>query len=411
MSMLPDELLDLRLEVHHHAEGVFHVVATLGTERAEGTFTCSIRRDDVRSAIFQSDAASTAAVGRRSTSASSDPLRGLGTQLFARVFEGPATRIYQLTRPRGDGRPMALRLGIFAKDPASFDLPWEFLYDTRAEGFLALMPGISIVRLTPRTRAETPSPALRVALIVLDASDGLGARGEEEALQRIASSNTNFTVTRVDGLSLDALPAALAGIDVLHYIGFGNGKVDQPAISAGTGAPVRAHQLMALLPDSLRVVYLSADATDCFASALSATVGTTIGIRGTIANDAAVTLCETFYRSVLEARAVDDAFALARRAVAAAHPAARGWGLPLLFSHAAGIPLLQVQRPTSGGSAPETPVTELGSADEVLAVVRAMNIEALMARIDALGSAAPRFLHDQLDLERTLGPGAATEVE
>lgn len=408
--MLPEEVLDLRLEVYRQTDGAFHTIATLGTERAEGDFMLSVSRDDVRRAIFQSDAASSATVGRRSVAGSSDPLRGLGTQLFSRVFEGPASRIYQLTRPRGGVPPMPLRLSILAQDTASSDLPWEYLYDARTEGFVALTPGVSIVRLAPVPRTDTPSVSLRVALVVIDPIGAFGGREEEEVLRRIASTSDCFTVTRVDGLALDTLAAALEGADVLHYVGLGNGKADAPVLHWAT-EPLRVHQLVTALPASVRVVYLSADATDAFASALAANVSTSIGVRGTIPIDAALTFCDAFYRRVLSEDPVDEAFAFARRAVASAHPAARAWGLPLLFTHHPGMPLLRSARPLVARSPADVRPTELGNARAVLAAVRAMNIEALTARIEALGTDAPRFLHDQLESEQALMPVDATQVD
>ena len=103
----------------------------------------------------------------------------LGAQLFDAVFQGSVGRAYAgshaVVRERGHGLRVQLRI----RDESLLELPWECLYDSDDDGYLALRVETSIVRYPEVLGSPRPfevDGAIRVLGVMVEVDDGLGTR-------------------------------------------------------------------------------------------------------------------------------------------------------------------------------------------------------------------------------------------
>ena len=102
-------------------------------------------------------------------------LRYVGARLFDALFQGEILRLYVhlLEQAKNTGAKLRVRLKLDAGIVAR--LPWEALYDTRHEVFLASCPDATLVRYSPGGAGE-PEPVtsrrpLRVLLVAESAGE------------------------------------------------------------------------------------------------------------------------------------------------------------------------------------------------------------------------------------------------
>ncbi|HSF51172.1 MAG TPA: CHAT domain-containing protein [Nitrososphaeraceae archaeon] len=121
-----------------------------------------------------------------------------------------------------------LGLKIVSKDPGSIDLPWELLYITPQEEFLALHPNASIIRYVPVPTSSPPlivEPPLRIVFVLTNPKDERLMRADEE-LNAIKGTIDNMSSFQTDVLwepTLEAFRKKLVEIQphIIHYIGHG----------------------------------------------------------------------------------------------------------------------------------------------------------------------------------------------
>jgi hypothetical protein len=121
-----------------------------------------------------------------------------------------------------------LGLKIVSKDPGSIDLPWELLYITPQDEFLALHPNASILRYVPVPISSLPlivEPPLRIVFVITNPKDERLMRADEE-LSAIKGNIDNMDSFQTDVLwepTLEAFKKKLVDMQphVVHYIGHG----------------------------------------------------------------------------------------------------------------------------------------------------------------------------------------------
>lgn len=84
---------------------------------------------------------------RRIPSAPVLAARKLGGRLFGSVFAGPVGECLRRSVDRAQDESATLRIRLVLSDcPELAGLPWEFLYDSADNSFLALSGGTPVVR-------------------------------------------------------------------------------------------------------------------------------------------------------------------------------------------------------------------------------------------------------------------------
>jgi len=265
--------------------------------------------------------------------------RAMGRRLWDSL---PVSVQRSLIMAQSPHRPVQLK--VCSSIPAVSDLPWEWLSDGQ-EPFIALRPGVRLTRSVP---LRLPVPALSVTkplqvLVVLANPEvgGLNLGRELDAVtEGIEAAGCRLQVAQersIAGLQhlLDRDPP-----NVLHYIGHaglshGEGNLilqDRDARSYWLSAT----QLSELLPPSVRLLCLSTcftvdnyQITGLHRLAQAPTLlklPTVVANQYPVSEQAVRVFWRVFYRALLDDGNVNEATALARKAVAETESAFADWG-------------------------------------------------------------------------------------
>ena len=213
------------------------------------------------------------------TAAAAD-VEAFGRALFAALLPGAARDCYVRSRELARQGRRGLRLRLRVRDAALAALPWEFLYDEAAGGYLCLSQHTPVVRHpdAPQPGAPLPIvPPLRVLGLVaspaaLPALDAAAERAWVEAALAPLQEAGRVELVWVEGQTWRALrETLLAGPwHIFHFIGHGGvargaGEADGYLALADEADPAAVYRLGAaelgmLLGDrqELRLVVLNA---------------------------------------------------------------------------------------------------------------------------------------------------------
>jgi len=280
-----------------------------------------------------------------------------GAMLFTALFTGKLLQLFDqsLSHAQSRGRDLRIRLRVL-DDPLLAALPWELLYDTREQRFIALRPDVVLTRTVEAqqpARDLAMAPPLRVLAMASQPSDmaALDLDRERAQLERsLARLGAGVELRWVDGQSWRALHDALQQADwhVFHFLG--HGLFDR---TAGSGALAfagddglaelhTAEELSRLLGDhdALRLVVLNAcegaqDGGSQMDAGIAqqlvrAGVPAVVAMQGPIRDTHAAELTRSFYGALGNGLAIDAAFAEARKALSLAAPGALAWAVPVL---------------------------------------------------------------------------------
>jgi hypothetical protein len=289
-------------------------------------------------------------------------LKQVGGKLFDAVFRDEVLVSYRRSRDAADRESKGLRIRLRLNDvPELADLPWEYLYDTSRQSFLALSKETPIVRFLelpePVEPLIAPSPLNLLAVLSSPSDyDALDVEGEWarmlDATQALRAEN-RITLERLPSPTLDALREQLRRKDyhILHFIGHGefDAATQEGALvfqnADGTGRAVRDELIATLLhdSDSLRVVVLNA----CEGARVSAHnpftgvaphlirkgIPAVIAMQFPISDPAAIQFSTDVYRTLADGYPIDAAVNEARRAIYFGGSVLE-WGTPALFMRA-----------------------------------------------------------------------------
>lgn len=287
----------------------------------------------------------------------------LGQTLFDTLLPEPLNDLYRasLGHTRGAGKRLRLRLRI--EPPELAALPWEYLYDPRAELFLGISPEIALSRYTqvnePLPPPLTVAPPLRVLFVLSAPSDmdTFGLRPLDSAreidLIRQALQNRNVQWETLEHAAAAPLRRKLREFKphVVHLIGHGTFEKGQGWLLLEndnyTGRPVSDRQFREFFlgADETRLVVLNAcqGATRSSAQVMSGLalqlvrrgLPAVVAMQAPILDTAAVTFSAEFYQWVADGWSVDAATAQGRRAIYLDYGADRpAWGAPVIFMRA-----------------------------------------------------------------------------
>lgn len=289
--------------------------------------------------------------------------RDFGARLFDAVFVGRVGSLFRRSLDRATDQGCGLRLR-FRLDgmPELADLPWEYLYDTERDQFLALSDRIPVVRYLELPQPQAPleiSPPLRILAVVSDPDDVPRLEVEEEwrRLRRALGALEDRGLVFLERLGEPTMLALLhrlrkrEEIHVLHFIGHGDFSAHEERgvlvfeDDAGKSHQVPAEDLATVLQnhDSLRLAFLNACKGAAggravpFAGVAQKLVQqglpAVVAMQIQISDEAALDLAHEFYEALADGYPVDAALTQARIRLKISGNELE-WGTPVLFSRA-----------------------------------------------------------------------------
>jgi hypothetical protein len=351
---------------------------------------------------------------RRAGSPEVESAKAFGTRLFDAVFVGEARACLRssLDEVRAQGKGLRIRLRL-NDVPELADIPWEYLYNSSLNRFLALSAETPIVRYLELPESIRPlaiAPPLRVLVMIASPRDQAPLDVEREwALLQQALGDLKVRglvmLERLEEPSLPALQRRLrrGSYHILHFIG--HGSFDPRAEDGGviledengSGYRISGQDLGMLLHDhrSLRLVVLNAcegaraSLTDPFAGAAQSLVQqglpAVIAMQFAVSDEAAIDLSREFYGALADGYPVDASLAEARKAIFATGSGVE-WGTPVLYLRAPDGKIFDVA-PTAEAALQPSPPTHSGSADPQGTPVEDSRMS-VQARLAALGCQA-----------------------
>jgi hypothetical protein len=293
------------------------------------------------------------------------------------VFSGDVRACFRssLDEVRRQGAGFGLRVRLRLTDPELVDLPWEYLYNSSVNRFLALSVQTPLVRymeLAERIQPISVTPPIRVLVMISSPTDfpTLDVEAEWKRLNDSLSdllASGDIAIDRLDDASLGALQRRLrkSQYHIFHYIGHGEFDNDaQEGVLILEAENERGHRvgsqyLGMLLHDheSLRVAILNAcegartSRTDPFAGSAQSLVQqgipAVIAMQFEIADDVASTFAHEFYGALADGYPIDAALTEARKAIFAGGREVE-WGTPVLYMRAPDGRIFDVDRTATG---------------------------------------------------------------
>jgi hypothetical protein len=287
-------------------------------------------------------------------------VRRLGGRLFDAVFQDEVRYLLTASLQQASIRDAELRLQLrLGAAPELTDLPWEFLYDTDARRFVALLGRTSLVRLVDRPGRVGPLPVqlpLRILVVLVGSRatdlelEWSRLQGSLADLQRSGEVQLDRTIGRTFGALVDQL--SRGSYHVVHYVGevghdprTGDGLVLfedpggrlQPVSGADLGALLRGYPSLGVaLLDSVGSAgrgrgIPSASARSLLGQGVPAVVAMQFGMT----HRAGTTFPREFYGSLALGRPLDDVVGDARRAISQ-QSGPLDWAAPTLHLGASG---------------------------------------------------------------------------
>jgi CHAT domain/TIR domain len=290
-----------------------------------------------------------------------DLLKTFGGQLYNAVFhdELQETLLRSLNQTASQGTGLRLRLHL-ADSPELVGLPWEYLYDSHRNRFLALSRRTPLVRyldLSDPPRPLTVRGSLRLLVMIASPADypPLDAEQEwsmiREALADLQTAG-RVVVERLELPTLSALQQELrhGEYHIFHFIGHGgftgwHGGVLLMEDRKGRSLEISGEELGGLLNDHdpMRLAVLNAaegartDAADLFAgmaqSLIQQGVPAVVAMQSEISDQSAIIFSHEVYGAMADGYPLDAALAEARRVIRNEGNELE-WGIPVLYLRA-----------------------------------------------------------------------------
>ena len=289
-------------------------------------------------------------------------LQSFGLQMFDALFVGEVRDCWQNSVSAAAQQSVYVRIRLNLTDaPELAKLPWEYLYDSAANRFLAQTVQTPVVRYLDLSK---PIPALAALsplriLVLIASPNDFQTLDVEREWNNLKSAMVSLeqcgaiVLDRLNDATLLALQRKLRQhqYHIFHFIG--HGAFDEHTQEgvlvledrAGKGQMVTGKSLGVLLHNhpSLRLAVLNscdgarATATDAFTGIAQQLVRqeipAVIAMQFALSDDAANTFSHTFYAALADRYAVDSALTEARVAMASEDGNAE-WGAPVLYLRA-----------------------------------------------------------------------------
>ena len=299
---------------------------------------------------------------RRMESPEMQSAKQFGGKLFDAVFAGDVRGALRSSVDAANRENAGLRVRLRLGDaPELTDLPWEFLYNSSLNRFLALSnktPLVRYIELPESPRALKIAPPLRILVMISSPNDYETLDVEREwsklndALRDLIANNA-VQLERLEGASLGALRRKLrqGEYHVLHFIGHGGfDEQTQDGVliledDAKRGPRTSGQYISTVLTahDTMRLVILNAceggrtARNDPFAgvaqSLVQQGIPAVIAMQFEITDEASIAFAHEFYAAVADGYPVDAALGEARGAIFSDVNDLE-WGTPVLYLRA-----------------------------------------------------------------------------
>ena len=298
--------------------------------------------------------------------------KSFGSRLFDALFSGEVRERYTASVETANraGTRLEIHLRLEAV-PQLMGLPWEFIFDSSADQFVALSKGKSLTQYIEFPQQIQPlavTTPLNVLVMISSPSDfvKINKTEEWENLKDTLQPLEKLGLLRLEPLeqaSLSVLRKALRlkPYHIFHYIGHGyleeetNEGVFLLEDESGKGYPVSSQYLGYALHDrqSTRLAILSSFESDinpqsapfsgAAQSLLHRDIPAVIAMQFGISGRTAGTFSSVFYRSLVEGAAVNAALANARQAIYTTGEEIE-WASPVLYSRVKGGRIFSIKR-------------------------------------------------------------------
>jgi hypothetical protein len=387
------EAVDVELEITSGGAGTYLVAARSPSGEATATMRLPFDEAEIQSRLraLQTALLLSTARTRRVISEGEQPVLQFGAVLFDALIAGDVRVLVGASRDRAVQEGKRLRLVLRIRPPELSRLPWEFLYNTGSDEYLALtMPLLRYPEVLEPRRPFEVSPPLEILGMVARPSDRDPLEVEEEQqwlrsalvdLERTGRVRLNW----IEGQTWRDLQRAMrqGRWHVFHFIG--HGGFDQTADEGivaladdqGGSRSLHAGDLSLLLRDhaSLRLVLLNAcdtgraGALDPFSSTAGALVRrgipAVVAMQYEISDRAAIEFTRTFYGALADGFPIDVGVMEARRAVKLAHRSSLEWGTPVLYLRSTHARIFDL----SASSPPEPMPQAPGTREDAVALL------------------------------------------
>lgn len=300
---------------------------------------------------------------RRARSTKLTGVQDFGGRLFDAVFKGDIEHLFRSSLEASFRTGKGLRIRLRLPDESELhSRPWEFLFDTECQEFLAVREHTPLVRYLPVAQPIPPITVdgpLRILVALASPSDHprLDVSREWEILYNALESTVlsgQVELRRVPGhCTFDNLRDSLRhfGAHIFHFVGHGVPGALVLEQESGKGCEMEATELRSAFPSGMlpRLVVLNscsgAIGEDVPFSGLAQGflrqgVPAVVAMQASITDDAALIFTRYFYRDLIATGAVDTSLTEARlRMKANGHPLE--WGTPVLYMRALSGQLFQ----------------------------------------------------------------------
>ncbi|MGW5239098.1 CHAT domain-containing protein [Monashia sp. NPDC004114] len=316
-------------------------------------------------------------------------VKDYGRRLGDALLAGEVARAFResLTTATSQGKDLRLRLRLDAV-PDLDPVPWEYLYDTRLDRFLALSQETPVVRLidsADRPPAVEVEPPMRVLVMISSPSDmpELAVEREEQLLRATTGDLVKagqLEIVVLEDATLTSLQRALLDdYHVFHFIG--HGGFDQQAQEGvlvleredGTAHRVSGVRLGTLLHDArgLQLAVLNAcegartSGRDAFSGVGQALVRqglpAVVAMQTEISDRAALVFSHEFYYFLSRGLGIDAAICEVRKAMAVSDEASE-WGTAVLLRSGTDQPFTVTAQPVASTRRTESRLESLYDA-------------------------------------------------
>ena len=296
--------------------------------------------------------------GRRTRVPQVDSARDIGGRLFDAVFAGAVRDCYRASLAEATSKGQGLRLRLRLTDvPEIATWPWEFLFDSSQNRFIALSRETPLVRyldFAERVEILEVAAPLRVLLVVSSPTDYAQLDVERECGKMETAvtglkKEGRLSVDRIDVATLGELQRALTRqtYHILHFIGHGgaDGASEGHLMFEDNderGYAVDGSTLGTLLHNhpSMRIALLNACegartlGKDSFAGVAQRLVQQgipcVVAMQFEISDASAIQFSSAFYEAVASGQPVDQAVAQGRLAIYS-EVSDLEWATPVLY--------------------------------------------------------------------------------
>lgn len=340
-------------------------------------------------------------------------VESFGNRLFRAVFAGDVGTCLRSSLVAVQRQEQGLRVRLrLSESPSLIDIPWEYLFDSLTNRFLALSIDTPIVRYLDLPEAITPltvHPPLSALVMIASPSD-LNPLDTEQEWAKLKEAVSDLeqkgllVMDRLETCTLTTMQQRLRQriYHIFHFIGHGG---FDPAAGSGilfmedeTGhsQAINAFRLGTLLHDhkSLRLAVLNAceggraSRSDPFGGVcqnlLQQGIPAVIAMQFEVTDKTAIVLTHSFYQALADGYPVDAALAEARKSIFISNDLE--WGTPVLYLRAPDGRIFDVvsaaaSDPFAAQALPErVPQTQTAIAPPVVPHIQPANAQAQPAQ-------------------------------